>query len=88
MGAWLAKLGACVEGSDKLRAKVEGKGSACAAEESVKWLLEARERAAAHFGNQKAFREESGGDAGMREARRRMADYSDQFFTDDQFTMN
>ena len=38
--------------------------------------------------NRRAFRGESGGDAKVQRAFQLMADYTDQFFSDAQFTMN
>eukprot|EP00959_Pyramimonas_sp_CCMP1952_P146013 3057403-Pyramimonas_sp.AAC.1 len=73
----LEKLGAAAAECREARASAEAGGAACTPEEGRKVLLEARDRVAAQFGNQRAFEEEAGGDAALQNAYRKMGGYSD-----------
>ena len=56
--------------------------------EAKKTLLEEANRMEDHLNRIRAFKAEAKGDEAVAVAFQKMADYSDQFFTDDQFTMN
>ena len=73
--------GACAKGVQGWLEQLDA--AAVTAEEGKRGLLEAHQQLADH----RAFKDESGGDAAVQDAFRKMGDYCD-YYDCDQFTMN